>query len=193
MERIQIMNKIIKVRLQKYLATFCITAAHVMIIALVVHLFLPEIQIIPIIVLGIGFYLFKMINYLVVSIEVKEQSIVYNGFIKRGIMIPLKAIKEIELEGPSQFNSNYMLAFFKERKSLYDRNTELGRLPIYWFSRMEVLQLLESIKKVNPTIKYQKKINQYLIGVFWKYLLVNYIIQYTILIGIMVFIITKYS
>ena len=82
-----------------------------------------------------------MVNYLFVSLQMNDISLIYNGIFKRKIMIPIEVIHEVELEGPSQFNSNYMLVF-------YDKNKQkLGRLPIYWFSRTAIVHLLKFLQE----------------------------------------------
>lgn len=186
------MKKVIKVPLQKYITTLIVVAAHVILLALLAKNFVPTFNLNFIILIGLGFYVFKVVNYMFVSIEMKENSFVYNGIIKRGTSIPFGAIQEIELEGPSQFNSNYMLALYGE-KSNYEKRLVLRRIPIYWFSRNEIVQLLNSIKENNPFAQFQKQVSLYLTGQYWKTLLINYLIQYALLVVIIIFILKKYS
>lgn len=184
---------VIKVPIQKYITTLAIVAAHVILISLLAYFFLPQFSLNSIILLGTAFYVFKVINYLVASIHLKENSIVQNAFFKRGKVIPYGAIQEVELEGPSQFNSNYMLALYGERKPNLAKRQVLARIPIYWFSRNMVVELLNTIKENNHSVQFQKQVSLYLIGQYWKTLLVNYLIQYVILVVIIIVIIMKYN
>jgi hypothetical protein len=184
---------VIKVPPQKYITTLAIVAAHVIIIGLMANYFLPQFSLNSIILLGSAFYVFKVINYLVASIHVKENSIVTNGFFKRGKAVPYRAVQEVELEGPSQFNSNYMLALYGERKPNLAKRQVLTRVPIYWFSRKKIVELLNTIKGSNHSAQFQKQVNLYIIGQYWKTLLVNYLIQYVILAVIIIVIIMKYN
>lgn len=184
---------VIKVSLQKYITTLALVAAHVILISLLAHFFLPQFSLNSIILLGIAFYVFKVINYLVASIHVKENSIVNNGFFKRGKVIPFGAIQEVELEGPSQFNSNYMLAFYGERQSNLAKRQVLTKVPIYWYSRNNMVDLLNTIKENNYRVQFQKQVSLFMIGQYWKTLLVNYLIQYVILAVILIVIVNKYN
>jgi hypothetical protein len=193
MERKEKINMVIKVPLQKYISTLAIVAAHVAIIALLAHFFLPQFSLNSIILLGIAFYVFKVINYLVASIHAKENSIVTNGFFKRGKSIPYGAIQEVELEGPSQFNSNYMLAFYGERHSTLAKRQVLTKVPIYWFSKGKMVDLLNTVKENNYRVQFQKQVSLFMIGQYWKTMLVNYLIQYVILAVVIVIIVMKYN
>jgi hypothetical protein len=193
MERKEKTHMVIKVPLQKYISTLAIIAAHVILIGLLAHFFLPQFSLNSIILLGTAFYVFKVINYLVASIHVKENSIVSNGFFKRGKVIPYGAIQEAELEGPSQFNSNYMLALYGERQSNLAKRQVLSKIPIYWFSRGKMVELLNTIKENNYRVQYQKQVSLFMIGEYWKTLLVNYLIQYVILAVIIIVIVMKYN
>ncbi len=181
------MKKNIIVPPRKYLITLLIVIAHVLLLSFIAINFLPGFRLEVIYILGIGFYLFKVINYLRGSVKIDEKSLMINRLIKKRFSIPFKEIKEIEIIGPSQFNSNHMMAFYGEGRQ------ELGRFPFYWFSRLEVTLILETIKSKKPNVLYHKQLNQYLAGQYWKYLLVNYIIQYTLIAGIIAFIVMKYS
>jgi hypothetical protein len=193
MERKEKTNMVIKVPLQKYISTLAIVAAHVIVISLLADFFLPQFSLNSIILLGIAFYLFKVINYLVASIHAKENSIVNNGFFNRGKVIPYGAIQEVELEGPSQFNSNYMLAFYGERHSNLAKRQVLTKVPIYWYSRGKMVDLLNTIKENNYRVQFQKQVSLFMIGQYWKTMLVNYLIQYVILAVIMIIIVMKYN
>jgi hypothetical protein len=184
---------VIKVPLQKYITTLVLVAAHVIVISLLAHFFLPQFSLNSIILLGSAFYVFKVINYLVASIHVKENSIVTNGFFKRGKVIPFGAIQEVELEGPSQFNSNYMLALYGEKKPNLSKSQVLARVPLFWFSRNKIVDLLNTIKENNYRVQFQKQVSLFMIGQYWKTLLVNYVIQYVILAVIIIVIIMKYN
>jgi hypothetical protein len=193
MERNEKTNMVIKVPLQKYITTLAIVAAHVILIGLLAHYFLPSFRLNSIILLGIAFYVFKVVNYLVASIHLKQDSIVTNGFIRRGKVIPYSAIQEVELEGPSQFNSNYMLALYGERKSNLAKREVLARAPIYWFSRNKMIDFLNEIKENNHRVQFQKQVSLFMMGQYWKTLLVNYFIQYVILAVIIIVIVMKYN
>jgi hypothetical protein len=184
---------VIKVPIQKYITTLVIVAAHVFLIGLLAHFFLPQFSLKSIILLGSAFYVFKVINYLVASVHVKENTIVTNGFFKRGKVIPYGTIQEVELEGPSQFNSNYMLALYGERKPNLAKRHVLARIPIFWFSRSKIVDLLNTVKENNYRVQFQKQVSLFMIGQYWKTLLVNYLIQYVILAVIVVVIIMKYN
>lgn len=179
------MNKVLKVPLKKYIFTFAVIAVHIIVLALLAAYFLPEFRIKAIVVIGAGFFVFKIISYLVVSLGIKDDAIIINGLFKRGIFVPLRAIQEVEIMAPTQFNSNYTLAFFG------DGRKELGRLPIYWYSRHDMEQMLEMIQAKNHKVIYHPQLNQYLARAHWKRLMVNYVIQYILLTGIAIFIIMK--
>jgi hypothetical protein len=187
------MNKIIKVPPKRYISTLCKVVAHVIALALLAFYFLPEFKLNTIILIGLGYYVFKVINYLMVSLRIKDNSILYNGFFKKGILVAFDAIKEIEIEGPSQFNSNHRIVFWGERESAFAKRQVLVKFPIYWFSKKEVTQLLKTIQTKNPSIEYHKQVILYLRGEDWKHLFINYLIQYSILIGMIIFIIMKYN
>ncbi|MHC0039117.1 hypothetical protein [Pseudoneobacillus sp. C159] len=182
------MKNFIKVPLFKYLSMLGVVGAHVAIIGLLAHLYVPRLQVKTIVFIGVAYIIFKIINYLVSTVEVKDTSIVINGLIKRGVAVPFRQIEVIEIIGPSQFNSNYMVAFFGETDKAFDKKQELGRFPIYWYSRREITALLEKMRMQNPQIAYEKRLIEYLRKENWKYLLVNYLIQYAFL-GVLVFII----
>jgi hypothetical protein len=186
------MDKKIKVPIKKYFITLCIVVVHIMIIALLSYYFLPQLQMNAILLMGLGYYVFKLINYLVVTIQMKENAFVYNGVFKKGILVPFDEIKEIDLEGPSQFNSNYRLAFYGEiQSSQYKKRKELVKFPIYWFSRGEIIPLFKIIQSHNPSVIFHKKAIQYINGVSWKNVLINHLIQYCIIAGMVIFIINK--
>jgi hypothetical protein len=187
------MNKIIRVPLLKYLKTLGLVAAHVLVLILLTIVFIPEFRKESIIIVGLGFFVFKAVNYMGVSFEVKGSEFVYNKFFKKGIRIPLKNIAEAEIEGPTQFNSNYHLAFYGKMTSTTQSRPLLGKIPIYWYSRDDMGEFLNNLKKRNPAIQFQKNINQYLNKEDWKRLSVNYFIQYVILIVIITIIIMKYT
>ncbi|MFD2445296.1 hypothetical protein ACFSO7_15135 [Bacillus sp. CGMCC 1.16607] len=183
------MNKVIKVPLLTYVRIFCIVAAYGIAFGLLTHNFLPEVQLSVILILVVGFFAFKIINYLVVSLEVNENSLVFNGFFKRGIQIPFNQLKEVDLEGPSQFNSNYRLAFFGNGSQ---NRQVFAKIPLYWFRRSEMTELLIEIQQMNPTVQYEKQVSLYMIGDDKKKLLVNYLLQNIILFGLLIFLIIKY-
>lgn len=188
------MTKKLKVPLIKYFITLCNVVVHITIIAILSYYFLPQLQMNAILLIGLGYYVYKFIKYLKVTLEIKENTFVYNGVIKKGILVPFDEIKEIDLEGPSQFNSNYMLAFYGEiQSSQYKKRQVLVKIPIYWFSRDEMIPLLKTIENSNPSVKLQKQANQYLNGESWKNVLINYLIQYSIIAGMVIFIINKYN
>jgi hypothetical protein len=188
------MDKKIKVPLKKYFITLCIVVVHITIIAILSYYFLPQLQINAILLIGLGYYVFKLINYLVVTIQMKENAFVYNGVFKKGILVPFDEIKEIDLEGPSQFNSNYRLAFYGEiQSSQYKKRKELVKFPIYWFSSVEIISLLKTIQNRNPSFKLHKQALLYLNGESWKNVLINYLIQYSIIAGMVIFIINQYN
>lgn len=184
---------VIKVPIQKYISTLVIVAAHVFLIGLLAHFFLPQFSLKSIILLGSAFYVFKVINYLVASIHIKGNSIITNGFFIRGKVIPFGVIQEVELDGPSQFNSNYMLALYGERKPNLAKRQVLAKIPLYWYSRNTIVDLLNTIKENNHRIQFQKQVSLFMIGQYWKTLLVNYLIQYVILAVIVIVIIMKYN
>jgi hypothetical protein len=187
------MIKTMKVPLQKYMTTLLIVVIHVLILALVTKYYLPSFHLSNIFYLGAAFIAFKWIQYLLVSIKIKDNSFIYNGVLKRGQEYSFSSISEIELEGPSQFNSNYMLALYGEQKLGSDKRVLLKKIPIYWFSRKEMVLLLNTIRESNPFVQLQKQVNSYLFGEYWKTLVVNYTIQYVLLLAIIIFIINKYN
>jgi hypothetical protein len=182
------MNRAIRVSGQKYFITFLLVVIHVMAISILSHIFLPKLHLTTVIFLAIIFYVYKVVGYLSVSIHRKESCISYNGIIKKGIEIPYSSMKEIELEGPSQFNSNYTMVIYGESESQLGKK-KLVRIPIYWFNRNDVNELLEDIRKRRPDVFYQQRISQYIKGEDRKHLFINYLIQYIILSVIIVFII----
>jgi hypothetical protein len=187
------MNNVMKVPLLKYLSMLGVVGIHVAIIALLAHFFVPRLQMKTIIIIGVAYIIFKLINYVVNSVVVKDTSFVINGLMKRGIAVPFRQIEEIEIIGPSQFNSNHMVAFYGESDKAFDKKQELGRFPIYWYSRREIADLLEKIRMQNPSIVYQKRLIEYLRKENWKYLLVNYLIQYAFLAVLVFIIINKFK
>lgn len=182
------MNRVVKVSGQKYLITFLLVVVHVIAISILSHFFIPQLRLTTVIFLAFVFYIYKVIGYLSVSIHRKDSLISYNGILKKAIEIPYSSIKEMELEGPSQFNSNYTMAIYGESESQLGKK-KLVRIPIYWFRRSDIMELLDHIRKRKPSVVYQQRLSQYINGEDRKNLLINYLIQYMILIVIIVFII----
>jgi hypothetical protein len=187
------MTKTLRVPLQKYLTTLLVAAVHVLILSVVAKLFLPSFKVNTIFFLGAAFIAFKWIQYLFVTIKVRDKSLIYNGVLKRGQEISFSSMNEIELEGPSQFNSNYMLAIYGEHRQGSDKRVLLRKIPIYWFSKGDMVSLLNAIRETNPFVQLQKQVSLYLTGQYWKTLAINYTIQYVLLLIIIIFIINKYN
>jgi hypothetical protein len=182
------MNRVIRVSGGKYLITFLLVVIHVITISILSHIFLPQLHLTTVIILAGIFYIYKVIGYLSVSIHRKDSGISYNGILKKNIEIPYLSMKEMELEGPSQFNSNYTMAIYGESESQMGKK-KLVRIPIYWFRRSDVRELLVDIRKKRQDVFYQQRLSQYIKGEDRKHLFINYLIQYILLGIIIVFII----
>lgn len=185
------MNKEIKVSAFIYVRTLLIVVTHVIILGLLANYFLPQFQLKSIILIAGGYYLFKVINYLSISYQLKDKAFITKRFFNSEKLVPFHSIKEIELEGPSQFNSNYMVAFYGEKE--FEKRKPLVKIPIYWFSRKDIIELLRTIQQDNPFMQLNKNISLYMAKEHWKNLMINYLLQYFILTALIIAMIMKYS
>jgi hypothetical protein len=56
-----------------------------------------------------------------------------------------------------------------------------------------MIDLLNTVKENNYRVQFQKQVSLFMVGQYWKTLLVNYLIQYVILAVIIIVIVMKYN